>query len=69
MAPETLASVFASGFSTKEGRFGLQPGLPYTKCVMDEVGGQVRILSHPGQGTEVSLVLSSNPESMILAWT
>ena len=56
MSPETVAQAFDVGFCTKGGRVGLRLGLPYTKQVMDEIGGEVRITSTPGAGTAVSLV-------------
>jgi signal transduction histidine kinase len=56
MTAEAQANAFEFGFCHKEGRIKLRLGLPYAKHVMEQIGGEVRIASTPGQGTTVSLV-------------
>jgi len=53
IAPEHLARVFEPYFTTKEAGIGL--GLPLTKRIVEEHGGDIRVVSEPGRGTRVTL--------------
>jgi signal transduction histidine kinase len=50
---EDLPKVFEPYFTTKEVGIGL--GLALTKQIVEAHGGEIRIASQPGQGTDVSL--------------
>jgi signal transduction histidine kinase len=58
ISEEKLPHLFDIGFSTnKEGRVGLQLGLPTTKRWVEEIGGKLSISSKAGEGTTVRIVL------------
>jgi signal transduction histidine kinase len=53
--PAFLAMVFDPFFTTKEGGTGL--GVSIVRKIVDLHAGEVRIESHPGTGTEVTVLL------------
>ena len=55
IARALLPQVFDPFFTTKEGGTGL--GLSIVRKIVDLHGGEVRIESEPGQGTEVTVLL------------
>ena len=55
ISPEHLAKIFRPFFSTKPGGTGL--GLPTTKKIIAAHGGQVRVQSDVGRGTQFSILL------------
>jgi signal transduction histidine kinase len=52
---ENLEQIFEPYYSTKETGIGL--GLPLTKKIIEEHGGQITVASEPGQGTTFTLTL------------
>ncbi|AIR91091.1 hybrid sensor histidine kinase/response regulator [Pseudomonas cremoricolorata] len=66
MSPEVLAKAFEPFFTTKEVGAGTGLGLSMIYGFAKQSGGQVRIESHPGQGTRVSLQLPSHAVSVAL---
>ena len=57
MAPEVLERVFEPFFTTKAVGKGTGLGLSQIFGFVGQAGGQIRILSRPGEGTEVQLYL------------
>jgi signal transduction histidine kinase len=59
ISPSELVGITDFGFTTKSGqtRTGLKMGLPYTRRVVDEIGGHLSIESEVGVGTTASLSL------------
>ncbi|MGZ5555180.1 MAG: sensor histidine kinase [Candidatus Aminicenantales bacterium] len=55
MSKETAARIFELYFSTKDAGTGL--GLPITKKIIEEHGGEIRVESEPGRGTTVTIEL------------
>jgi nitrogen fixation/metabolism regulation signal transduction histidine kinase len=53
--PESLEKIFEPFFTTKEHGLGL--GLPMTKRVIEEHGGEVEFISTPGVGSEIRFIL------------
>jgi signal transduction histidine kinase len=51
ITPDDLAMVFEEGFTTTQHGSGL--GLPVSQRIVQEAGGQIRMDSVPGRGTEV----------------
>lgn len=60
MGPEAQRKIFDAFFSTKGGK-GTGLGLAVTKKIVEEHGGEIRVESAPGQGTEFALVLPVGP--------
>ena len=58
ISPQNLPHVFDPFFTTKETGTGL--GLSVVHGIIKEHGGKIRIDSHPGQGTSVTIHLPSN---------
>ena len=54
------ARLFEPFYSTKGGK-GTGLGLSVTRKIVDEHGGEIRVKSAPGAGTEFALVLPANP--------
>jgi signal transduction histidine kinase len=59
IAPEAMGQIFEPYFSTKETGIGL--GLPLTKKIIEEHGGQITIKSEPGAGAIFTLILPREP--------
>jgi PAS domain S-box-containing protein len=57
MTPEQISSAFDFNFTKKAGRVRLRLGLATTKRAIEDAGGTLTLESHPGQGTEVRVVL------------
>lgn len=57
MAPEVLKHVFEPFFSTKAPGSGTGLGLSNVREIVEQAGGRVRLESHPGVGTRVSVEL------------
>ncbi len=55
IAPENLAQIFEPYYSTKDTGIGL--GLPLTKKIIEEHGGQITVESEPGKGTVFTITL------------
>ncbi len=55
VAPENISRIFEPFFSTKENGLGL--GLPMTKKIIEEHGGDVAFSCLPGKGSQVKLSL------------
>lgn len=55
IAPENLAQIFEPYYSTKDTGIGL--GLPLTKKIIEEHGGQITVESEPGKGTTFTITL------------
>ncbi len=55
MLPETLEQIFEPYYSTKETGIGL--GLPLTKKIIEEHGGQIEVESEVGIGTSFIVTL------------
>jgi signal transduction histidine kinase len=52
-----LAGLFDIGLTKKEGRVGMQLGLPMSKRHLDEIGGSIALDSIEGEGTTVRIVV------------
>jgi signal transduction histidine kinase len=59
IAPENLAQIFEPYYSTKDTGIGL--GLPLTKKIIEEHGGQITVESEPGHGTTFTVTLPRRP--------
>lgn len=59
---QTLDKIWQPFFSTKEGGTGL--GLPSTRRMIEEMGGDVRVVSEPGRGTRFILTLPVVPKQL-----
>lgn len=59
IAAENLAQIFEPYYSTKETGIGL--GLPLTKKIIEEHGGQITVASEVGQGTIFTVTLPREP--------
>jgi signal transduction histidine kinase len=57
MSAETLAHLGEPFFTTKERGSGL--GLGISRRIVVEHGGRLDVVSHPGEGTEVTMTLPS----------
>lgn len=55
MDAETQARIFDAFFSTKRGGTGL--GLPTARKIIEAHGGQIRVQSEPGRGTQFTITL------------
>ncbi|PON18579.1 hypothetical protein C2W62_07135 [Candidatus Entotheonella serta] len=55
MAPEVLANIFEPLYSTKV--FGVGLGLTIVREIVRQHGGDIRVTSQPGDGSEVELCL------------
>src|SRR5205085_3547064 len=55
IAPENLAQIFEPYYSTKDTGIGL--GLPLTKKIIEEHGGQINVESESGRGTTFIVTL------------
>ncbi len=55
VAPENIPRIFEPFFSTKENGLGL--GLPMTKKIIEEHGGEVEFRCLQGEGSQVKLTL------------
>jgi signal transduction histidine kinase len=54
---QQLATIFDFGFTKKMGRIGLGLGLPTSKRLVEQMGGELEISSTEGEGTCVRLIL------------
>ena len=59
---ETLDRIWQPFFSTKQGGTGL--GLPTTRRMIEEMGGEVRVVSEVGRGTRFILTLPVLPKQL-----
>ena len=57
--PEDLAQIFEPYYSTKDTGIGL--GLPLTKKIIEEHGGEINVESAPGRGTTFTVTLLREP--------
>jgi len=62
IAPELQAKVFQPWFSTKQGGTGL--GLPVTRRIVEEQGGELRLQSEPGRGTRFTATVPRAPRQL-----
>jgi signal transduction histidine kinase len=60
IAPEALEQIFEPYYSTKDTGIGL--GLPLTKKIVEEHGGQIEVESAPGKGTTFRVTLLREPK-------
>lgn len=51
ISPEHQERIFEPGFTTKGSRVGMGLGLPITRQVVEEHGGEISVESEPGTGT------------------
>jgi signal transduction histidine kinase len=61
MADDVLARIFDPFFSTKRGA-GKGLGLPVSRAIVSELGGELRVFSTVGKGTRVRIELPPAPE-------
>jgi signal transduction histidine kinase len=59
IAPEALGQIFEPYYSTKETGIGL--GLPLTKKIIEDHGGEIAVTSEPGAGTTFTVTLPREP--------
>jgi signal transduction histidine kinase len=57
--PADLDSIFRAYWSRKKGGTGL--GLAFTRRIVEELGGEIRVCSELGRGTQMTLVFPSKP--------
>jgi two-component system, NtrC family, sensor histidine kinase HydH len=62
MPPELQAKIFQPWFSTKQGGTGL--GLPVTRRIIEEQGGELRLQSEPGRGTRFTATVPRAPRQL-----
>lgn len=62
VARETLDKIWQPFFSTKQGGTGL--GLPTTRRIVEELGGEIRVVSELGRGTRFILSLPAVPKQL-----
>ena len=55
ISPELLEAIFTKGYSTKADNRGL--GLYLIQCSLDRLGGEIEVLSEPGNGTRFIVTL------------
>ena len=60
IAPEALEQIFEPYYSTKDTGIGL--GLPLTKKIVEEHGGQIEVESAPGEGATFTVTLLREPK-------
>lgn len=60
--PEKLEKIWQPFFSTKGGGTGL--GLPTTRRIVEELGGDIGVVSEPGRGTRFTIVLPRPPKEL-----
>jgi len=60
--PELHDKIFQPWFSTKAGGTGL--GLPVTRRIIDEQGGELRLQSEPGRGTRFTATVPRAPRQL-----
>lgn len=65
MTPEEVDRAFDPFFSTKASGTGL--GLAITRQILEDHGGRIEVVSAPGHGATVTLVLPSRPAAGLLA--
>jgi signal transduction histidine kinase len=59
IAPEALEQIFEPYYSTKDTGIGL--GLPLTKKIIEEHGGQITVKSELDKGTTFTVTLPREP--------
>jgi CheY-like chemotaxis protein len=62
MAPEVRARVFEPFFTTRAEEGGMGMGLPLTRSLVLEAGGEIAVESEPGRGTTLRVTLPVAPE-------
>ena len=65
ISPELQEKIFRPWFSTKEGGTGL--GLPTTRRIVEELGGEMRLQSEVGRGTRFTLSVPRPPRQLLPA--
>jgi signal transduction histidine kinase len=61
IAPEAMEQIFEPYYSTKDTGIGL--GLPLTKKIIEEHGGQIDVESEPNRGTTFTVTLLCKPKT------
>ncbi|MGE0130686.1 MAG: ATP-binding protein [Blastocatellales bacterium] len=61
IAPEAMEQIFEPYYSTKDTGIGL--GLPLTKKIIEEHGGQINVESEPDRGTTFTVTLLCKPKT------
>jgi C4-dicarboxylate-specific signal transduction histidine kinase len=69
MAPDVLARVFETYYTTKQHGKGTGLGLPVVKSLIEGVGGRIEIESEIGKGTAVRFDIPLSPSENALADT
>jgi two-component system, NtrC family, sensor kinase len=59
--PENQELVFEPFFTTKEAAEGTGLGLAIVKRILDEHNAQLKLVSKPGEGTEIEVLMPINP--------
>lgn len=60
---DLLPRIWEPFFTTRSGKGGTGLGLPMVRLLVERLGGGVRIMSEPGRGTTVEVILpAANPE-------
>ncbi len=63
IAKELTDKVFEPFFTTKRGQTGTGQGLAISRSIIEEHGGELRLCSELGKGTEFTVYLPASPES------
>jgi signal transduction histidine kinase len=61
--PELQERVFDLFFTTKEAGRGTGVGLALAKRTVTDLGGEIALRSHPGEGTEITVILPTQRAS------
>jgi CheY-like chemotaxis protein len=60
MGEETMSRIFEPFYSTKSAGRGM--GLAAIRGIVENHGGEIGVVSHPGEGTSFSVLLPASPE-------